>query len=281
MREERDQLAAATLQGFSVLRPRWNRASLRSRLRLESRLVRVLLLLPLVFTLLDFFALQHMPIPDAHDSTLAFDRWLTGGVVPTVWLQAHFLHVHALRWYDWAGVVTYASHFVVWPVLAITLWVRDYPAFRRFVAVFVPLTVAGYATYVIWPVNPPWLAADAGALPHVDRLTLVALTTLGVPATIIHEFDGSSISAAVAGAVPSLHAAYPMLLLLCYWRSAGTFLRVALAAYVPLMALTLVYAGEHYVGDILLGWLYAIVAYVLVEAVRRRRRNTRGLPADG
>jgi membrane-associated phospholipid phosphatase len=38
------------------------------------------------------------------------------------------------------------------------------------------------------------------------------------------------------------------------------------------MALTLVYTGEHYVIDVLVGWLYAALTVAAVTAVRRRER---------
>ena len=37
------------------------------------------------------------------------------------------------------------------------------------------------------------------------------------------------------------------------------------------MAFTLVYTGEHYVVDVLVGWLYAAGAVAAVAAVRRAR----------
>ena len=67
-------------------------------------------------------------------------------------------------------------------------------------------------------------------------------------------------------AVPSLHAAYPMLLLLFFWRSANRW-RWLLVAYTLAMALTLIYTGEHYVIDIVLGWIYAVGVFV-VDRVR-------------
>jgi hypothetical protein len=49
-------------------------------------------------------------------------------------------------------------------------------------------------------------------------------------------------------------------------------LRVVIAAYPIAMALTLVYGGEHYVIDGLLGWLY--VGLVLLIAVAWADRST-------
>jgi membrane-associated phospholipid phosphatase len=53
-------------------------------------------------------------------------------------------------------------------------------------------------------------------------------------------------------------------------------------AYPLAMAFTLVYAGEHYVFDVLLGWIYAVAVYSAVTALERawaRRRLRARKPA--
>ena len=59
-------------------------------------------------------------------------------------------------------------------------------------------------------------------------------------------------------AMPSLHGAYPMLICLFFWPTASRRKRILLAAYPICMAFSLVYAGEHFVIDIFMGWLSAI-----------------------
>jgi membrane-associated phospholipid phosphatase len=44
------------------------------------------------------------------------------------------------------------------------------------------------------------------------------------------------------------------------------------------MGFTLVYFGEHYVVDILAGWLYAVAAYIAVEYVANRKAAARREP---
>jgi membrane-associated phospholipid phosphatase len=41
------------------------------------------------------------------------------------------------------------------------------------------------------------------------------------------------------------------------------------------MSITLVYSGEHYVADVLLGWVYAGATYVAVGRVAALRRGRR------
>jgi len=74
-------------------------------------------------------------------------------------------------------------------------------------------------------------------------------------------------------AVPSLHAAYTLLITLFLWRSAPRWARPLLAAYPLAMAFALTYTAEHYVFDILLGWTYTVIAVWVVNRVADRRRR--------
>jgi membrane-associated phospholipid phosphatase len=80
-------------------------------------------------------------------------------------------------------------------------------------------------------------------------------------------------------AVPSLHAAYPVLVLLFFWGRARPWLRALLVAYPLAMAFTLVYGGEHYVFDVVLGWVYAVAVFAAVNAFERARSRSRA-PAE-
>jgi len=84
-------------------------------------------------------------------------------------------------------------------------------------------------------------------------------------------------------AVPSLHTAFALLIAVTLWPLAPRGLRPLLALYPLAMALTLVYTGEHFVFDVLLGWVYALTAVglgrVLVRAWWARRRAP--VPASG
>jgi membrane-associated phospholipid phosphatase len=72
-------------------------------------------------------------------------------------------------------------------------------------------------------------------------------------------YENGSLVNTVA-AMPSLHAAYPLMLLLFFW-PAGRLVRIALGLYTLAMAFALVYGGEHFVLDIVAGWAMAFAAY--------------------
>ena len=122
-----------------------------------------------------------------------------------------------------------------------------------------------FTTYALFPAAPPWLASQEGALPPTARLVKLIWTHVPIAHFRLLFEKGERYSNAVA-AIPSLHAAYALLIALVLWRSArrGPW-RVLLAAYPVAMAFALVYSGEHYAIDILLGWLYAVLAFVVVE----------------
>ena len=78
--------------------------------------------------------------------------------------------------------------------------------------------------------------------------------------------------------MPSLHAAYPATLLLFFWND-GKWWRIVLGAYTLAMGFILVYGGEHYLVDILVGWLYAAVAYGAVCVAWPAWRTRTRMPA--
>jgi membrane-associated phospholipid phosphatase len=74
-------------------------------------------------------------------------------------------------------------------------------------------------------------------------------------------------------AVPSLHAAYTMLICLFLWPRVNRRWRPLLAAYPVCMGLSLIYLGEHYLIDILLGWAYAAATVYIVDQLAERRQR--------
>jgi len=210
------------------------------------------------------------------------DKALAGGAVPTVWLQHHLWHgPHHIGWYDYATWGVYVTHFLGTLMLAFTLWVLRSSLFRRYVAAVSVLAAVGFTTYVLFPAAPPWLASRDGDLPPTARLVKLIWTHVPIAHFRLLFEKGARYSNHVA-AVPSLHAAYALLISLVLWRVARWWpWRVLLVAYPLAMGFALVYSGEHYAIDIVLGWLYAVAAYVAVERIADRLealRTTRPEP---
>lgn len=199
--------------------------------------------------------------------------WLTGGSVPTVWLQDQLFVPGDVQWYDALIVPVYMSHFIVPMALAVALWISSYQLFRRYVWTFVALTVVTLATYALFPAAPPWMASLNGYLPEgVARVTSVTLQATGVGTIRSAVQQGEAYANAVA-AIPSLHSAVPFMVLLFCWSLVRVRSRVLLALYVVAMTFTLTYGGEHYVVDAFVGWAYAAAAVYAVAWWSRRREH--------
>jgi hypothetical protein len=205
------------------------------------------------------------------DAQLAFDKFIGAGEVPTVWLQHHLWHVGDPRWYDYGAWGVYMTHFFAVWVTAAVLWRVARERFRRYAATSVALTVSAFLTYWAFPAQPPWMAGQSIRMASVDRIVPEVWGQLGVPtAQSVYE-NGNFVNPVAA--MPSLHAAYPLMLLLFFW-SAGRWVRLLLGAYTLAMAFTLVYGGEHFVADIVAGWAMALAVHAGVSAISRARRRT-------
>lgn len=200
----------------------------------------------------------------------AADRWLGGGVLPTVWLQQS---VDSRAW-EAVATLVYSSHFVVTPVLLAVLWVRDRARWGRCARLVVALSLAGLVTYVVFPAAPPWYAAREGVVEPVERLSSAGWAVLGLPeagAVLARSQEQVNLVAAV----PSLHTAFAVLVCLVLWPAVRTAAARALLALYPTgMAVVLVWSGEHYVVDTLLGALYAGAVVLLLDRRRRPGRPT-------
>src|SRR3954471_22246653 len=202
----------------------------------------------------------------AHVGTqLAIDRALAGGQLPTVWLQHHLWHPGHARWYDVAVWVVYMTHFfAVWLVAAV-LWRRSRDRFGHYAVLTLVVTLGAFLVYWLYPAQPPWLAADLGHLGPVDRIVPLVWDRLGM-SSMQSVYENSNLANTVA-AMPSLHAAYPFMLLL-FFRASGWPVRALLGSYVLAMAFALVYSGEHFVADIVAGWPLAALAFAAVAIAR-------------
>jgi membrane-associated phospholipid phosphatase len=205
------------------------------------------------------------------------------GTAPTVWLQHHLWHgPRDLQWWDYAVWLIYLTHFVATLAVASVLWLWFHDRFARFATMVCVLAITGFATYVLFPAVPPWLAARDGNLGEANRI--IAIVWRHVDFEHFGSlFEKGQHYANNVAAMPSLHAGYALLITLYLWRLVPVWARVPLALYPVAMSFALVYTAEHYVVDCIAGWIYATFAFVTVnlyfERVRKPRRALEPEPA--
>jgi hypothetical protein len=239
-----------------------------------------------------------------------FDSVLGRGEVPTVWLQERLVAPSdAVPVWEMLISTVYMSFFVVPFLLAAVLWLRSRTQFVRFMTRLMLVSAIAVVGYVVVPTAPPWATArctHAQVAEHPpdppcmgdetperqDNTVLRALRPddpesstvverissrgfLAIPGMHLTEgFVQSGIDASnQVAAVPSLHAAVAALVCVFGWPFVRRRWRPVLALYPLVMGFTLVFGGDHFVLDILLGW--AVVALVMVGTRRFELRRAR------
>jgi membrane-associated phospholipid phosphatase len=196
------------------------------------------------------------------------DEWLAGlwggDVVPTVGLQHHLCADHCagyddLRWYDYLASATYASHFVAGLTIAGVLWIRDRGEWLRWIRRYVTISYLALAGYIVFPMAPPWMAAQDGLLPPLVRMSSRAFHDLGIERTTM-VFGGLANRTA---AMPSLHCGFAFLIAFYGVVRLRGWWRWALLLYPVAMAWTLIYSAEHYLIDTIMGGVIAALALVI------------------
>lgn len=251
---------------------------------------------------------------------IAADRALFFGHVPALWLQQHLYRPGHLAAWDVLAATMYMLHFLAPLVAGFALWLSDRRVFRQYAVAFVVVAIAGFATYIVYPAVPPWMAGEK--LVHINgeylsnhsAQDLQYLRSLGIAhpwqyvrtrgvvylpgvqnifnaimsnwynpynGTIFPFFKVLHMHYDQVGAMPSEHSAYPMLFFLFLRRQFGRAGYLALV-YIGLILFAILYLGQHYVADALVGFVYAAIGYLLVTRVYpavRARINSR-FPAE-
>jgi membrane-associated phospholipid phosphatase len=242
---------------------------------------------------------------------LNVDKFLFAGTEPTIWLQEHFKYPTA-RWWDVAVSLTYVSFFVLPYLTAAVFWLRSRAEFRRWAGRFVSLSFLGFGLFALIPAAPPWAAARCsaaavtdhpsnpvcmgfnprfvpdggllgalrhprpGAAPYFERLSGRGWPRLhlGIAQGLLDKGQGT---VDLVAAVPSLHAGGTLLFVIFIWRRVRIWWKAVLVGYVIAMALALVYSGEHYLSDVIAGWLAAAAVSAVFGHIERRRKPAASL----
>ena len=193
---------------------------------------------------------------------LWLERHIFGGV-PAVWLQARFWHGRT-TWYDHLAGTVLNLHFAMPPLVAFALWLKRRALFYRFASSMIVLSFASVVVFFVYPSAPPWAASQAGVISGVIKLPPVNdVSTLGsTPHAPANPY----------AAIPSLHAGYAFLVALTVagvlLQSRIRFRRVIAGLcflYPLLQSVAVIYTGNHYVVDIVIGFAFAYGAYAVTK----------------
>jgi hypothetical protein len=222
---------------------------------------------------------DRMGMPIQVESVRDTDRVIFFGHDAVVWLPRHFYEgANTVRWYDVIGSIVYYSHFIVPPVVIATLYVVNRHQWGRYMRRFASVLFVACVMFVLLPTAPPWMAAGGAnslglqldALPPLSRHTGNGWVHIGLGAFVKAWNTGQDWANQVA-AVPSLHSAFALFVVVFFWRWVKDWrLRGLMLLYPLTMAVALMYFGEHYFTDALLGWGIVGLSFLFWNRIERR-----------
>jgi membrane-associated phospholipid phosphatase len=189
------------------------------------------------------------------------------GQVPGVWLQQHLFRPTDLGPLDWLTVQVHWSYFFVPHLVGLLIWLFRRELFPRYLFMVMGTFYVGLVLYFLLPTVPPWLAADYGDLTGLSRVMDYVGHQVDA-GTYQRMYDALGVPNPVA-AMPSLHMGVTFAVYLFLREYYRRLSRVVLA-YSLLMGFSLVYLGEHYTVDVLVGMACALLVYRIHTLWRRR-----------
>jgi len=194
--------------------------------------------------------------------------------VPSVYLQHAWLQNNQnynWGWFEKFLTVLYGSHFFVFFLIGFLIWVRKNALFTLYKKSFYFLISCGLLTYLLIPTAPPWMAANLfGLIPSLIRFNFI-IYNITIP-DITSAFNLNPVAA-----MPSLHAAFPFLCFLLLWKAfnqkAWPFL-----IYIIFLIFGLIYSGDHYFIDIILGILLAWLVFLITSNFQGKQKWRCRLP---
>jgi hypothetical protein len=187
-------------------------------------------------------------------------------LTPNEWLA-----LDASKGKDFFAGLFYINWVPVPLVFGFYLFVRRPYVFLQFAFCFLLANLIGFVGYYLYPAAPPWyvdhygfdfdpsMPGNAAGLARFD-----AIVGAGV-------FEGLyAKSSNVFAAFPSLHAAYPLVVLIWGIKAGLRSVNLVFGIFALGIWWAAVYSGHHYVVDLLGGIVCALLAWVLLEWAHHR-----------
>ncbi|MGH2608085.1 MAG: phosphatase PAP2 family protein [Tepidiformaceae bacterium] len=210
-----------------------------------------------VYTVLRSFA-DETAIPVRTDYVIEADQAVFSGTDPVLWLQRELFTPWRIDFLDVAAVAVHWSFFIAPHAAAIGIFVWRRELFPRFTVAVVGTMYVALVLFFLVPTAPPWLAGNTGDLPGALRvMDFVGGQVDGETYRNVYSSLGEPNSVA---AMPSLHMGITFLLFLWafdHFRPLSPLLLV----YSLLMGLSLMYLAEHYLLDLVVGSVCAVLCY--------------------
>ena len=183
----------------------------------------------------------------------------------------YFLQHHS-SFFDILSGIFYLCWIPVPLAFAAYLFFTNRRLFLQFSLTFFLVNLVGFVIYYTYPAAPPWYLQEYGLVAELKT----AGSTAG-----LHRFDdyfGVTVfqsiyakSSNVFAAMPSLHSAYPLIVVYYGWKKKLGYFNLVFVLVTVGIWFAAVYTSHHYILDVLAGILCAILGIFLFERILKAR----------
>jgi membrane-associated phospholipid phosphatase len=223
--------------------------------------------------LLPNYLVNPVHIQSLYDAEKSFFGIKVGELLLTpneYWQQFHN------RFLDVASGIFYLSWVPVPMGFAAYLFFRNRREFLFFSLTFLLVNLIGFVLYYIYPAAPPWYVAQHGFtfVAHTpgNEAGLARFDTF-FNTGIFHSMYQKSSN--VFAAMPSLHSAYPLIVLVYGIRNKLGLVNILFATLMLGIWFSAVYSGHHYILDVLGGIATAICGIILFLFLAKNSKSLR------
>ncbi|MDY0343673.1 MAG: phosphatase PAP2 family protein [Lentimicrobium sp.] len=174
------------------------------------------------------------------------------------------------RFLDIVSGLFYLNWVPVPLAFGVYLYYKNKQLFTQYSLVFLFTNLLGFVIYYLYPAAPPWYVDLYGFDLHLGvqgnsagLARFDALTGIPVFASLYNK------NANVLAAIPSLHAAYPVIVLYYGIRNKLGWVNALFVLFMLGIWFSAVYSGHHYIIDVLLGAVVAVVTIGLFNLLMR------------
>lgn len=220
---------------------------------------------------------NHVHIADLYD----LEKGLFGIRFDGTMLTPHeYLEKYQSSLWDVMGGIFYLCWVPVPMLVAVYFFFKKRDQFLKFLLTFFWINILGFVVYYIYPAAPPWYvelhgtvfnAATPGNAAGLQRFDAF----FGVQ--LFHDIYAQSSN--VFAAMPSLHSAYPMLVLYYGLKNRLGWMNIIFAVIMVGIWLSAIYLGHHYLLDVLAGIVCCIIGIVSFNFIANRNPVKRWLSA--
>lgn len=179
-----------------------------------------------------------------------------------------YFAINSNRSFDILSGLFYINWVPIPLAFAVYLYLKDKFLFTSFSLVFLLVNLVGFIIYYIYPAAPPWYVEIYGFELHLGvQGNMAGLARfdeiIGIP--IFENIYNKN--ANVLAAIPSLHAAYPVIVLFYGIKKRLGWINIAFVIFALGIWFSAVYSGHHYIIDVFTGILIALVVLFSFEKI--------------